>query len=71
MKLVFAAHAVQQISRRHLNLDAVWQIARVGVAVEHKGKRVVKRGEYNRQAIDVVLEEPNVIVMAYPLDKAN
>ena len=66
MKFVFGTHAVKRIQERHLNVDAVWQIALVGIVIERSGKRELKRGEFQGHAILVVIEQPNVIVTAYP-----
>ena len=66
MKMVFGTHAVKRIAERHIPIDAVWQIATVGVVVETRGIRRKKRGEFDGHTIDVIVEEPNVIVSAFP-----
>ena len=39
---VYTAHAVKRIMQRRLPLDAVYQIAQVGITVQESGKRVGK-----------------------------
>jgi hypothetical protein len=67
-KIVYTAHAVSRIIQRQLPLNAVFQIAEIGVTVQTNGRRVVKRGEVNGTPVHVVLEH-NTIITVYVADE--
>lgn len=67
-RTVYTAHAVSRIMQRQLPIDAVYQIAQVGVIVQHSRDRVIKRGDIDGQPVHVVLED-NVIVTVYAADE--
>ncbi|MHB1685203.1 MAG: DUF4258 domain-containing protein [Bacilli bacterium] len=65
MRYVFGTHAVKRLAKRHIDVDAVWQIANVGIVVKENDIRTVKQGELDGRRIRVVVEAPNVIVTAF------
>ncbi|MCL6444205.1 MAG: DUF4258 domain-containing protein [Alicyclobacillus sp.] len=68
-KPVYGIHAVKRLWQRHLPVDAVDQIAQVGVTVQESSDRVVKRGEINGKPVHVVLVKPNVVITVYVADE--
>lgn len=66
VRMVFGTHAVRGVVKRKLDPGALCWIAAHGVEVETRGIRHKIRGQYNDRIIDVVVEEPNVIVTAFP-----
>ncbi|MCL6633345.1 MAG: DUF4258 domain-containing protein [Alicyclobacillus herbarius] len=69
MKPVFNGHAVRRIIERRLPIEAVEQIAQVGVTVQENGTRVMKRGDINGKPIHVVLAKPNTVITVYSADE--
>ncbi|SFU95941.1 DUF4258 domain-containing protein [Alicyclobacillus macrosporangiidus] len=68
-KPVFDGHAVRRILERRLPVEAVEQIAQVGVTVQENGTRVMKRGDVNGKPVHVVLAKPNTIITVYSADE--
>lgn len=69
MNNVYGIHAVKRLMQRHLSIDAIDQIAKVGVTVQENGDRALKRGDINGKPVHVVVEKPNVIVTVYTADE--
>lgn len=67
-KLTFDIHAVKRIVERRLPVDAVAQIAEVGVTVQESRDCVMKRGDINGKPVHVVLVA-NSIRTVYTADQ--
>ena len=62
----FRSHAVKRLVERRVPIDVIVQIAQVGVTVQAKRDRVVKRGDFRGQPIHVVLDTvKNEVVTEY------
>ena len=67
---VFSTHAVRRLVQRRVPIDAIVQIALVGITVQAKRDRVVKRGDFHGKPIHVVLDTvKNVVVTEYFADE--
>jgi hypothetical protein len=62
---VYDIHAVKRILQRRLPIDAVEQIAQVGVTVQEDSQYVMKRGDVNGRPVHVVLLKPNTVKTVY------
>ncbi len=69
MRPVYDIHAVKRIVQRRLPIDAVDQIAQVGVPVQESSERVMKRGDINGRPVHVVLVKPNTVITVYFADE--
>lgn len=65
---VYTAHAVKRIMQRRLPLDAVYQIAQVGITVQKNGSKLIKRGDIGGKPVHVVLEN-NTVITVYVADE--
>ena len=62
----FRCHAVKRLVERRVPIDVIVQIAQVGVTVQAKRDRVVKRGDFRGKPIHVVLDTvKNEVVTEY------
>lgn len=69
MKPVYGSHAVKRLLQRHLPIDAIDQIAQVGVTVQESRDRIMKRGDVDGKPIHVIIAKPNTVITVYAADE--
>jgi len=69
-KVGYEFHAVKRMLQRRLSVDAIAQIAEVGVTVQESKDCVMKRGDINGKPVHVVLDKAaNLVRTVYTADQ--